>query len=435
VTDADPIVGQFFPRWAPFLLKPPADMKIRPASLLLLTLPSTVLALGFRITDHGAEATARAGAFTATADNPSAIYYNPAGITQFDGLRVMQNYYTIDIESSFDPSNPGDSLDSKYGWQFVGDLFLTWKPKDTPIALGLGIYSPFGFSMEYSDDALFRTAGIKGGIQFLTANPVLAFQLTDQLSLAVGATVNYSRSKLVQGIITPGDAFQVEGDGVGVGFTAGLLWQPSKRHSFGLRYFGPVDVKYSGHARTRVPGFTTQFEVAPGVSVPVDVPRFENEEDFDLKVNFPQTIAFGYSFRPTEDWNIELGIEWTDWDRLNEPALNLSESPDTKLAFNYKSSFMYQLGITKAFANGWRASAGYVYSENSVPNENFSPLVPDSNRHVVSAGVGRRYDQWDWFLTYQYGYSPSRDIEQNNSVDGSYRLQFHAVTFSVGYRF
>src|SRR5690606_10835171 len=109
-----------------------------------------------------------------------------------------------------------------------------------------------------------------------------------------------------------------------------------------------------------------------------------------------------YSFRPTPDWNFEFNIEWTDWDRLNAPTLHLSESASAPLVFNYESSFMYEFGVTRKFGNGWSVSAGYIYSENSVPNEAFSPLVPDSNRHVMSVGFGRKYDHFNWFLAYQW---------------------------------
>ena len=48
-------------------------------------LAGKVSANGFRLPDQDAFATARGEAFVATADNPSAIYYNPAGITQIRG--------------------------------------------------------------------------------------------------------------------------------------------------------------------------------------------------------------------------------------------------------------------------------------------------------------------------------------------------------------
>jgi len=53
------------------------------------------LATGFRLPNHDSEAVARGNAFTATANNPSAIYYNPAGITQLAGHQVSVGSYLI----------------------------------------------------------------------------------------------------------------------------------------------------------------------------------------------------------------------------------------------------------------------------------------------------------------------------------------------------
>ena len=343
-------------------------MKITTCALLLAALPSSVFALGFRIVDHGAEATARGGAFAATADNASAVYYNPAAITQLSGTQILLNGYSITLETTVDPSTPGIDVDSKYEWQTVPDSYITWTPKDSRVSLGLGFYSPFCFANEYPDNAAFRTLAKKGSIKFLTANPVIAIKATDTLSLAVGATLNYSQAKLTRGIVTPGDEFKLQGDGFAVGVTAGLFWQPTPQHAFGVQYFGPIGMEYSGHAQTHIPKFTTPFEVAPGVVLPVDVPKLDNQEDFDAKIQFPQSIAAGYSFRPTPDWNFEFDVEWTDWDNLNSPIIHLSENPSTPLVFNYESSFIYEFGVSKKFSGGWKASAGYLYSENSVPN-------------------------------------------------------------------
>jgi long-chain fatty acid transport protein len=419
-------------------------MHSRTLALLLAALPTSALALGFRITDHGAEATARGGAFVATADNPSAIYHNPAGITQLTGMQVLLNGYAIGLESTFDPSTPGADFDSKFTVQAVPDYFVTLQPsKDVPITLGWGSYAPFGFGIEYPDSAVFRSLGKKATIQFFTGNPVMAFKLTPELSVAIGATLNYSRAKLVRGIVSSGDAVQLEGSGFAVGVTAGVFWQPSEQHAFGVQYLGPISMHYSGHARTYTTGL--KVEVSPGVEVQA-VPKIDTDEDMDLKLNLPQTITAGYSFRPTPDWNFEFDIEWTDWDNLNSPTLHLQRNLDSPLVFNYESSFMYEFGITKKFAKGWSVSAGYIYSENSIPNEAFSPLVPDSNRHVMSIGVGRKYDHWNWYLAYQLSYGPHRTIsrdplageasfEGRSLADGSYRFQSHALSLTVGYVF
>jgi long-chain fatty acid transport protein len=57
----------------------------------------TLLATGIRLPDQDAFATARGEAFVATADNPSAIYYNPAGLTQLEGQDLRGGVYRDDF--------------------------------------------------------------------------------------------------------------------------------------------------------------------------------------------------------------------------------------------------------------------------------------------------------------------------------------------------
>src|ERR1043165_2358105 len=94
----------------------------------LLALPAGALALGIRLFDHDAFATARGDAFVATADNASAIYYNPAGITQLRGQNVRVTVYTVDVESRFEPSGGGSSLDSQNAFTPLPGIFYTWSP-------------------------------------------------------------------------------------------------------------------------------------------------------------------------------------------------------------------------------------------------------------------------------------------------------------------
>ena len=59
-------------------------------------------ATGFDLPDQDAFAVARGMAFVATADNPSAIYYNPAGLTQLQGHNVRLGVYGISLEPSYE---------------------------------------------------------------------------------------------------------------------------------------------------------------------------------------------------------------------------------------------------------------------------------------------------------------------------------------------
>ncbi len=407
------------------------NLKLHPfvALSILALAPLPAFALGIRIVDQDARATARGEAFVATADNPSAIYYNPAGITQLDGTQVRIGAYAITLEASVDPTVPGRSLDSKFEYQGVPQLFLTYKAPKSPVAVGFGIYAPFGFGIEYPDNTPFRTLAKKGRIEYLTFNPVLAIEVTKTLSIAAGPTVNHSKAKLTRGIIVPHDEFLFDGEGVGYGFNAGVFWNPHRMHHFGLTYRSETNVDYSGHSRVHIPSFTAATPFGP-----FPVAQFDSEEDSDLKFHFPQTIAAGYSFQPTPDWNFEVDVEWTDWDSLN--TLNLKQhSGNIALPFNWESSFIYEFGVTRKFGRGLSLSAGYIYSENSVPNESFNPIVPDSNRHIFSLGLGQQLDRLSWDVTYQYAHGPNREVNNGTAANGTYHFQSQALTFSVGYRF
>jgi long-chain fatty acid transport protein len=98
---------------------------------------------------------------------------------------------------------------------------------------------------------------------------------------------------------------------------------------------------------------------------------------------------------------------------------------------------MYEFGVTRYFGSGWRASAGYMYSENSVPNSYFMATIPDSDRHLFSVGLGKSYKHLTWDAAYQLGIGPSRSVsgDTNPAYNGSYEFLSNALSFDIGWHF
>ena len=403
-------------------------------SLLFLFLLSLALAsplnplygLGFRIIDQDPEATARGDAFSATADNPSAIYYNPAGITQLDGEHLSIGAYTIYLKDHVRPAGGGPSYDTTDTLQAVPQIYYTIKPTEKfPVTFGLGIYAPFGLALQYPDNTPFRSLATEGNLTYVTANPVAAWQICPQLSIAMGLTVNYGDVTLRRGLYTPGDQFRFHGNGDALGFNAGLMYQPFHWLSLGMTYRSATSIIFEGHSDVRLKPYA-----AYGNDTTVRLPR----EQARAGIPFPEVAVFGVSLRPAKDWNFEFDLDWTDWNTLR--TVQLTE-PSSKiyLPFNWNSSFIYEFGLTHNFNYGLRGSLGYLYSANSVPGNSFNPLVPDSNRHVFSVGVGQDIRQFTWDVAYQFAYGPDRVVSNGSLADGTYSFISHAVSFSVGYRF
>ena len=121
-----------------------------------------VSANGFRLASQDGFATARGEAFAATADNPSAIYYNPAGITQLEGNNIRGGIYGIYADPSFSPtngaSNSGKTYHSSDNYAAAPQIFYTCTPKDSPFSFGLGVYAPYGGKIGWPQGTGFRAS-------------------------------------------------------------------------------------------------------------------------------------------------------------------------------------------------------------------------------------------------------------------------------------
>jgi long-chain fatty acid transport protein len=386
--------------------------------------PGIVCGLGIRLPDQDAFATARGEAFVATADNPSAIYYNPAGISQLDGQNVRVGVYGIYLKDKYE--GPAGSFDTKNKIQAAPQVYYSGQLSNTPFTLGLGLYAPYGLGLEWPDNTSFRTLATRGNLNYLTLNPVLSWKVCDSLSIAAGPTINYANVDLRRGITPlPGNEFKLTGDDVTPGFTAGILWKPIEELSFGASYRSQTTMNFDGTA------------TITGLS-----PFIDGRQDASAEFKFPQNVIVGVSYRPTPNWNLEFDADWTDWDRLNTVDVKQQFSGTVPLVFNWNSSWFYEFGATRYFDEGWRVSGGYIFSENSVPTATFNPSVPDSDRHIFSIGLGKTYSKFSWDATYQFAYGPTRTVTGSapsfpfgQSADGKYEFTSHALLVSLGYHF
>jgi long-chain fatty acid transport protein len=375
-----------------------------------------VLGLGSRIPNQDATAIGRGNAFVATADNPSAIYYNPAGITQLEGNNLQfGSLFYLGIDADYE-SPTGQKLENKHNAITVPQLHYVLSPEDLPLSFGLGLYAPFGLSMEWPNDSPFRSAGTKVQLTYLTINPVVAWKVLPSLSIAVGPTFNYSEVELDQGILVSPYEMMFKGHGWAYGYNAGILWQPHPKWSFGMKYFSKTTLDYDG---------TASFE--PGA------PFLPGDQGTTGHLDFPQMVAGGISFRPTTNWNFEVDIDWTDWNTVKDAVIDNVGT----LVLKWQSSYFYEFGVTRQLGQGFWASAGYFFSQASTRTENYTPLVPDTDLHVGSLGFGYKTSNWCLAISGQMIGGGYRNVDDaaNPTVNGRYRLFTPTLSFSVGYHF
>jgi long-chain fatty acid transport protein len=401
-----------------------------------------VLANGFGLPDQDAFATARGEAFVATADNASAIYYNPAGIAQLTNSNFRGGVYGIYLQPSYRPPNSAPNAGHAYyssdNFAAIPQFFYTYKTKDAPFSFGLGVYAPYGGKTSWPQNTGFRTVAISGSLKYITINPVVALKILPSLSVGGGVMVNYAKIEMAQGLKptqTPfTNSFSFNGDGWSVGYNAGILWQPYEKISFGATFRSSANVNFDGQ---------TKFQQQPVIP--------ESHRSAQAGFNFPLTTVAGISYRPTPKWNLEFDANYTDWSSFGTINLQQENPPpplksNVPIRLNWQGSWMYEFGVTRYFDNGWHASAGYVFNQNSVPNKFYTPLAADMDRDFFSIGAGHNGKTFDFDLAYQFGYGPTHTVTGSTpsstpgqfagqTANGKYGFTSSALILSVGMHF
>ena len=127
---------------------------------------------------------------------------------------------------------------------FVPAMYGTYQLSDRFYA-GIAVNSPFGLVTK-PDNSLWAGAPIAltSQVRTLDFNPTLAYKITPELSIGVGAQVEYLRVRLNS------DIRSIDADSWGAGATAGILWQPYAGTSIGLGYRSAVTENLSGMYNT-----------------------------------------------------------------------------------------------------------------------------------------------------------------------------------------
>lgn len=384
-------------------------------------LPCLIQASGFRLPNVDPDAIARGDAFVATADNPSALYYNPAGITQLEGSQLRVGIYSISLDYRFTSASGAGNAQTDSGLQSIPQLYFTHSFSNSPISIGLGIYAPFGLGIDWGATSPLNTVGQKDSLLYATINPIIAWRVTKTFSLALGPTINYSDVSFQQALDPSGATrFRFDGHDMGLGFKAGMLWQPVEQWSFGAMYHSGGRLDYEGTASQNLLGAPVPAHTA--AVAPVE---------------FPQFAVVGVSYRPTPKWNVEVDVDWTDWSSLKGITFEKTPFGNVTIPLNYRSSFMYEFGVTRQLAKGYYASIGYMFWQNSSPDANYNPLIPDGNLHFASLGVGHHGRRFDWSIAYHFGINGGRTVrnDANTAANGTYRTFNNAFDLAVTYKF
>lgn len=415
---------------------------------VFLGAPGPAHAGGFALFEQGARGMGFAGAFTAQASDPSAIFHNAAGIGFLQGRHLYLGGTLVAPSATFEGASPfpgaGVTEEGDAGVLFPPAVYYTHALAPDIVA-GVGLHVPFALRSRWANPGSFSGRFISQSAELsgFSLNPTVAFKLADRLSVGGGLDVRFSSVKLArrvplvdpftQRVVDAADLALESGTSTGIGFNLGVLARPSETMSVGVAYRHKVTVDYDGGA-TFTPVATGNSQVDSVVASVLP----PGSQPVTTSITFPAIASVGLAqgFGP---WLFEVDVNWYQWSTFDRLPITFVERPDLSevIAENYGNSFQYRFGLQRTLNESWTVRGGYFWDETPAPPGSMSPLLPDSNRQGFALGGSwtrgqLRLDAGSWLVL-----SARRSTAGQNRdrYEGFYDGQ--AITFgvSLGYEF
>ena len=365
---------------------------------------------GFQVMTQGARATGMGLAFAGVADDPSAIFFNPAGMGFQEHFSLMVGGSALGrSKADFSGANPFPGVgvsESVEKQVFIIPNLYAVVPLTPELNFGLGINAPYGLGLRWNDPEHFsgRFTSQNAVIKTADINPVFSYKLFPELSVAAGADLRFSKVQLERnsnlGIVDPFGG-QVEDlahvklnsnltGNSGWGWNAGILFKPVPNVGVGAAYRSSIKVNYDGTAV-----FTQRFTGNPVVDALVTSQLPQGEHAVATTIEFPASLNTGIGVEFGSGFLLALEADWTQWSKF--ASLNIvfpdGVAPELDRATNWKNTWAYRAGLEKKFGN-WAVRVGYYFDNSPQPENDVGPILADNDRNGYTAGFGYNTPQW-----------------------------------------
>jgi long-chain fatty acid transport protein len=361
------------------------------ASLALLLASEPAFASGFYLQEQSVRGWGRANSGEVADQGPASLWWNPAAVgwdeassASFGATAIVPSGRVEDRGTLID--RPGVAPVA------VGGAGLQRDPVQKGVlpasaaalrlsdglVLGLAISSPYSFTTDYDPDGWQRYSAIRTRLITLDVQPSVAFALSDQFSIGAAINVEYSDAYLSNALpnLAPGspDArLRLTGDGIDVGWSAGVQVRPAPAVTLGVAYKSAIDHKLKGDVS--ISGLTGPL-ASRNQEAPI-VARFTT----------PWQLILGGRAGVTDRLTLNAQAVHFGWNKFER--IDLGAPLNSFIPQGYKNSWSFAFGADAVMGPKLTVRSGIQFDGTPTRDDRRDPRVPDSDR--VNYNVGASY--------------------------------------------
>jgi len=409
-----------------------------------------VLAQGFYVDEQSA---LRLGdAFSggaAQADDASTAFYNPAGLTRLQQRQLTVNLAGIYSESEFDGAATTFENTEIQGKDVEASSFSTIPslyysaPMHENLVFGAYLNAPYATGTDFGEDTVARYHATESSIVGIDLGTAFGFKVTDDLSLGISMVMQYISATVAQAVNTSGQCyalagatgcnslgipeigtdtydfqFEMEGDDLAYGFTAGALYEFSENSRLGLHYRNRIAHTLSGNATLDVPAVATDFGNAVGIE--------STKAPGTARLTTPEQANISY-FHKIDQFSVQADIQWTKWSRFETLEIKTRNETIADIAtpqtYDWEENMRYSIGGAYELDQDITLRAGMALDQTPIPDD--QTKIDFAFDDYIAISVGMSYDlNQDMVLdlALQKTLKQERDIAQGSITDDAQNL-------------
>jgi long-chain fatty acid transport protein len=427
----------------------------------LLVMGSLALANGLNLNSLGSRALSMGGAFVGLADDYSAIFWNPAGMSQFSSRYI--GFYGTDVIPSGSyllqvPTSEGllNLVDAKTQRKhYLSGLLAYYQPITADLVAGIGIYVPSGLGAswdgeDFSNYSYGQAYQWESKVGAVTFSPGASYRINEMISVGAALNINYGMFSMKRWAGTTEipeppyefdlGQYEMNLKGWGFGATFGVLVKINDMLSAGATLRTPSRVKFSGDAslsNIELLGFKSSSEA----------------ETESPHLTFPLWIAGGVAFRPLSGLILTGDLQWTQWSTLDQVELSYIDpfwslfmiaSGENVMHLEWKDALQVRFGAEYMLREDLAVRAGYYYDPTPTPDKTMNVLLPSFTFNAITLGLGYSLNGLVIDLGFEFLAGKKREVDYAkwlldpayaHAQPGAYDMSIVVPNISVSYKF
>jgi len=337
----------------------------------------------------------------ARAQDASAVFTNPAGMTQLKDSQLLVGAEPLFGNFTFSPNAKTTVTGTNGGNASVplpsGSFFYVHNLSPN-LKLGFGSYSYFGAPIEYNLNWIGKYYLQGATILGMSFQPSIAFRAADWLSIGGGPNVmmGFLRAKAGINNLAPG-----VGDGqvryqnwtVNVGGNVGILLTPRDGTRIGVDYLTPVNLNFSDAPFLKGLG--------PGVSA---ILRRRNllVPKVNLGMQVPQQLMGDVYQKITERMALLGSVGWQNWSQFGLVDISVDSANPKSLtkSLHFQDTFHVAAGTQYQLMPQWMLSCGFAFDNSAVGTPMRTVNLPVGDQYRFGVGV-----QYAWSKKIKLGFA------------------------------